>query len=116
MYRACLPVQILLLLRSGASAMFQASIPEIMQKTTGHRSIEALQSYRQVSTEQQKAVSRVLMTNGSCEFQKMLEACKLLVVFLSIPASAHISLTITESFFPLTGTFSYTKANSDHLE
>ena len=32
---------------------------------TGHRSIEALCSYERVSTEQQKAVSRVLMRNTS---------------------------------------------------
>ena len=53
---------------SGASAMFRANVPEkIIQRTTGHRSIEALRTYEQVSTEQQKAVSKVLMTNGSFE-------------------------------------------------
>ena len=37
---------------TGASAMFRASVPEkIIQKTTGHRSIEALRSHERVSTE-----------------------------------------------------------------
>ena len=39
--------------------MFQANVPEkIIQKTTGHRSIEALRSYERVSNEQQKAVMK----------------------------------------------------------
>ena len=40
---------------SGASAMFRANAPEqIIQRTTGHRSIEALRTYERVSTEQQR--------------------------------------------------------------
>jgi len=34
---------------------------------TGHRSIEALRTYERVSTDQQKAVSKVLMANASFE-------------------------------------------------
>ncbi len=46
---------------SGASAMFQAHVPEkIIQKTTGHRSLEALRTYDRISTDQHKAVSKVL--------------------------------------------------------
>lgn len=48
--------------------MFQGNVPEkIIQKTTGHRSTEALHSYERVSTEQEKALSKVLMTNTSFE-------------------------------------------------
>ena len=53
---------------SGASAMFRANVPEkIIQKTTGHRSIEALRSYERISTIQQKAVSKVLVANTTYE-------------------------------------------------
>ena len=46
---------------AGASSMFQANVPEkIIQKTTGHRSVEALRSYERIST-----VSKVLMSNAS---------------------------------------------------
>ena len=51
---------------TGASAMFRANVPEkIIQKTTGHRSIEALRSYERVSTEQHKAVLKVLMSSNA---------------------------------------------------
>ena len=42
-----------------ASVMFRVHVPE--KKTTGHRSIETLSSYERVSTEQHKAVSKVLI-------------------------------------------------------
>ena len=49
-------------------AMFRVNVPEkIIQKTTGHRSIEALRSYECISEEQQRAVSRVMMTNTEYE-------------------------------------------------
>ena len=38
-----------------------------MQKTTGHRSIEALRSYVRVSLQQEKSPSKVLMSNVSFE-------------------------------------------------
>ena len=57
---------------TGATAMFQANMPEkIIQKTTGHRSLEALRSYERISTQQHQAVSRVLMSNQS--YRKELE-------------------------------------------
>ena len=63
---------------TGASAMFQANVPKkIIQKTTGHRSIEALRSYERASTEQQKAVSRVLMSNTSFYSENQCEQCEL---------------------------------------
>jgi hypothetical protein len=47
---------------TGATVLFQNSIPEkIIQKTTGHRSIEALRSYETISMEQHKTVSEVMM-------------------------------------------------------
>ena len=46
---------------SGASALFQAGIPEkIVQERTGHRSIKALRMYERTTTEQHMAVSHVL--------------------------------------------------------
>ena len=48
--------------------MFRANVPEkIIQKTTGHRSIEALRSYEHISEEQHRAVSKVMMTNTEYE-------------------------------------------------
>ena len=46
--------------------MFQANVPEkIIQKTTGHRSIEALRGYERISQEQRQAVTRVLMSSNA---------------------------------------------------
>ena len=46
-----------------ACLMFRANFSEkIIQRTAGHRPIEALCTYKRVSTEQQKAVSKVLTT------------------------------------------------------
>ena len=48
---------------TGASSLFQANVLErIIQKTTGHKSVEALRTYERVSEEQCKSVSKVLMT------------------------------------------------------
>ena len=47
---------------TGASAMFQGGVAEkITQKATGHKSVEALRTYEQASSEQFKYVSKVLM-------------------------------------------------------
>ena len=47
---------------TGATAMFQSNAPEeIIQKTTGHRSIEALRTYERISTDQHKEVTKVLL-------------------------------------------------------
>ena len=49
---------------TGATTMFQNSVPErVIQKVTGHRSLEALQEYERVSIDQHKQVSKILMTN-----------------------------------------------------
>ena len=46
---------------TGATTMFQADIPErVIQKTTGHKSLQSLWCYEQVSMEQHQEVSRVL--------------------------------------------------------
>lgn len=46
---------------TGASAMFQANVPEkIIQSITAH-SVDALRKYERVSTEQHQVVSKVLM-------------------------------------------------------
>ena len=54
---------------TGATAMFQGCVPEnIIQKTTGHRSVEGLRMYEHVSTEQHQAVSNLMMS-GTSSFQ-----------------------------------------------
>ena len=51
---------------TGASNLFHANVPErIIQKTTGHKSVEALRTYERVSEDQYKSVSKVLMMNSS---------------------------------------------------
>ena len=57
---------------TGASAMFQANVPEkIIQNTTGHRSLEALRKYQHTSMEQHQAVSRLLMSGKSSLFSQV---------------------------------------------
>ena len=48
---------------TGATTLFQSKVPEkIIQKTTGHRSLEALRKYKHTSTEQHQAVSKVMIS------------------------------------------------------
>ena len=58
---------------TGVTTMFQASVPEQMiQKTTGHQSIEGLRTYERVSAEQHQAVSNLMMAGTSSSFQEEL--------------------------------------------
>ena len=55
---------------TGASALFQSNVPEkIIQKTTGHCSLDALCMYQKTSVEQHQAVSRLLMSTRPMSFQ-----------------------------------------------
>ena len=48
---------------TGATAMFQSNVPEtVIQKTTGHRSLQALCTYEPTSAAQHQDVSKVLMS------------------------------------------------------
>ena len=48
---------------TGATTLFQKNVPErIVQKVTGHRSLEALRSYERISVSQNQEVSKILMT------------------------------------------------------
>ncbi len=48
---------------TGATALFHAGMPEkVIQKTTGHRSVEALRKYERVSMEQSIEACKVLTT------------------------------------------------------
>ena len=54
---------------TGATTMFQGCMPEnIIQKTTGHRSVEGLRMYERVLKEQHQAVSNLMMS-GALSFQ-----------------------------------------------
>jgi len=76
---------------TGTSAMFRANVPEkIIQKTTGHRSIEALRSYERISEEQHRAVPRVMMTNT--EPSLVLPSFSVILHSLSPSATAFYSL------------------------
>ena len=47
---------------TGATSMFQANISErVIQKTTGHRSLQALRCYERASTDQHREVSELMM-------------------------------------------------------
>ena len=60
---------------TGASTMFQAEAPEkIIQKTTGHRSLEALRMYEKVPCEQQQAVSSILMSSKPSTYNSKVQA------------------------------------------
>ena len=49
---------------TGATTLFQKLVPEkVIQKVTGHRSLEALRTYENISTDQHKEVSKALMSN-----------------------------------------------------
>ncbi len=51
---------------SGATAMFQNNIPErVIQKVTGHRSLESLRAYERISVDQHTEVSKVLMSSAT---------------------------------------------------
>uniref|UniRef100_A0A1X7V015 ZMYM2-like/QRICH1 C-terminal domain-containing protein n=1 Tax=Amphimedon queenslandica TaxID=400682 RepID=A0A1X7V015_AMPQE len=55
----------------GASAMFAAGVLEkIIQRNTGHRSIEALRLYEHVSSEQSKRTCKVLPSLGVSDMQQ----------------------------------------------
>ena len=48
---------------TGTTCLFDAGVSEtIIQKTTGHRSLPALRTYERVSSQQQEAVTRIMMS------------------------------------------------------
>ena len=54
--------------------MFQANVPEkIIQSTTGHRSIDGLRRYERISTEQHRALSRVMMSSETTTYKEQLD-------------------------------------------
>ena len=60
--------QIIACVQVGPTALFQANVPErIIQKVTGHKSLDALRSYERVSVSQHQEVSKILMTNLTSE-------------------------------------------------
>ena len=51
---------------SGATAMFQQNVRErVIQKVTGHHSLDALRAYERISTLQHTEVSKILMNNDT---------------------------------------------------
>ena len=51
---------------SGATTLYQKNVPErVIQNITGHRSLEALHTYENISLEQHRNVSKLLMTNNT---------------------------------------------------
>ena len=51
---------------TGATTLLQKNVPEkVIQKVTGHRSLEALRTYENVSIEQHRNVSKIMMTNNT---------------------------------------------------
>ena len=59
---------------TGATALFHANVPErIIQKTTGHRSLESLRTYERISTEQHQAVSRIMSSTKPESYENELK-------------------------------------------
>ena len=54
---------------TGITSLFQADVHEkVIQKTSGHRSLEALRSYEKISTEQHQKVSQLLVSGASPQY------------------------------------------------
>ena len=59
---------------TGATSLFQSEVPEkIIQKNTGHRSLEALRKYERTSIEQHQAVSKVMMSAKKVKYDEKLQ-------------------------------------------
>ena len=51
-----------------ATTLFQNSVPEkVIQKVTGHRSLDALRSYEKLSSDQHAEVSKIMFSNVRSE-------------------------------------------------
>ena len=58
---------------TGATTLLCSCVPEnIIQKTTGHRSLDGLRIYKHPSAEQHQAVSRVMKSTKETSFQDQL--------------------------------------------
>ena len=54
---------------TGATTLFDAGVPEsLIQKRTGHRSLDALRMYERVTPQQEKAVSDVLASTTELSY------------------------------------------------
>ena len=59
---------------TGATTLFQSNVPEkIIQKTTGHCSLQALRMYEHTSEEQHQAVSKVMMSSNKVTYDDALK-------------------------------------------
>ena len=73
--------------------MFQSNVSEkVIQKTTGHRSLQALRTYERTSTAQHQDVSKVLMSalkdspsepQVASSFLEIVDPCKMLGGFVN---------------------------------
>ena len=62
---------------TGATTLFRSNVPEkIIQKTTGHRSLEALRMYERTSTEQHQAVSKLMMSTKKTSYEEQMQENK----------------------------------------
>ena len=69
---------------TGASAMFHSNVPEkIIQNVTGHRSVEALRKYEHISTEQHRAVSKVMMSTKPVDYESQIKLAQCSTAFIS---------------------------------
>ena len=76
---------------TGATPLFQKNVPErIVQKVTGHRSVEALRFYERISVSQNREVSKTLMTNMQSE--SVAVKCDSQQMFRSLGGINHCSI------------------------
>ena len=67
------------------------NVPEwIVQKVTGHRSLETLRSYERISVSQNQVVSKILMTNMQSE--SVAVKCDSQQMFRSLSGINHFSI------------------------
>ena len=55
---------------TGATSMFRSNVPQkIIQNVTGHRTLEALRKYEKTSDDQHQAVSKIMMSSKSIDYE-----------------------------------------------
>ena len=70
---------------TGATSLFRSNVPEkIIQSVTGHRSLEALRKYEKTSDDQHQAVSKIMMSSKSIDYETQVR------VSMATPRSSSI--------------------------
>ena len=70
---------------TGATSMFRSNVPEkSIQNVTGHRSLEALRKYEKTCDDQHQAVSKIMMSSKSIDYETQVRVLMAKPCFSSI--------------------------------